>query len=188
MDEFDILHFHIDYMQFPLFRDHCSRTLTTLHGRQDLPDLAVAYSAFPEMPLVSISNDQRRPFPDLNWKRTIYHGLPASIYPFSPTAKGGYLAFLGRIRPEKRPDRAIEIARRAGIPLKIAAKVDRVDEAVGAVAKAARLDRSAIRVQFERRFSVERMANDYLGLYREMIGDRALSSAAASPMIAASAT
>jgi glycosyltransferase involved in cell wall biosynthesis len=125
--EFDVLHFHIDYLQFPLFRDLAARTVTTQHGRLDLPDLRVAYRAFPEFPLVSISDDQRRPCPDWYWLRTVHHGLPSNIYAFSPLAQGGYLAFLGRICPEKRPDHAIEIARRAGLPLKIAAKVDRVD-------------------------------------------------------------
>jgi glycosyltransferase involved in cell wall biosynthesis len=125
---FDVLHFHIDYLQFPLFRDLAARTLTTQHGRLDLPDLPVAYRAFPEFPLVSISDDQRRPCPDWHWLRTVHHGLPPHLYPFSPRGAGGYLAFLGRICPEKRPDHAIEIARRAGLPLKIAAKVDRVDQ------------------------------------------------------------
>jgi glycosyltransferase involved in cell wall biosynthesis len=127
--EFDVLHFHIDYLHFPLFRDLAARTLTTQHGRLDLPDLPVAYRAFPEFPLVSISDDQRRPCPDWYWVRTVHHGLPANRYPFSPHAEGDYLAFLGRICPEKRPDHAIEIARRAGLPLKIAAKIDRVDQA-----------------------------------------------------------
>ena len=127
--DFDVRHFHIDYLHFPLFRDLAARTLTTQHGRLDLPDLPVAYQAFPEFPLVSISDDQRRPCPDWSWLRTVHHGLPEHLYPFAPRAEGGYLAFLGRICPEKRPDQAIEIARRAGLPLKIAAKVDRVDQA-----------------------------------------------------------
>jgi glycosyltransferase involved in cell wall biosynthesis len=126
--EFDVMHFHIDYLQFPLFRDLAARTLTTQHGRLDLPDLPVAYRAFPEFPLVSISDDQRGPCPDWYWLRTVHHGLPPNLYPFSALAHNGYLAFLGRICPEKRPDHAIEIARRAGLPLKIAAKVDRVDQ------------------------------------------------------------
>jgi glycosyltransferase involved in cell wall biosynthesis len=127
--EFDVMHFHIDYLHFPLFRDLAVRTLTTQHGRLDLPDLPVACRAFPEFPLVSISDDQRRPCPNWYWLRTVHHGLPANLYPFSPVGTGGYLAFLGRICPEKRPDHAIEIARRAGLPLKIAAKIDRVDQA-----------------------------------------------------------
>jgi glycosyltransferase involved in cell wall biosynthesis len=126
-DDFDILHFHIDQFQFPLFRTMSGRTLTTLHGRQDLPDLVPLYLGFPEMPLVSISDAQRRPVPNASYIATIHHGIPANLhYPtFEP--RGGYLAFLGRISPEKRPDRAIEIARAAGVPLKIAAKVDKVD-------------------------------------------------------------
>jgi glycosyltransferase involved in cell wall biosynthesis len=127
--EFDVLHFHIDYLHFPLFRALSRNTVTTLHGRLDLPDLLPVFAAFPEMSLVSISDHQRRPMPHLRWLRTIHHGLPNDLYPFAPAPAGDYLAFLGRICPEKRPDRAIEIARRAGIPLKIAAKVDRVDEA-----------------------------------------------------------
>ena len=126
-DEFDILHFHIDLFHFPLFRSLAARTLTTLHGRQDLGDLKPFYSRFGEMPLVSISNDQRKPLPHANFVATIHHGIPADLHrpSFEPA---GYLAFLGRISPEKRPDRAIRIARAAGIPLKIAAKVDKVDE------------------------------------------------------------
>jgi glycosyltransferase involved in cell wall biosynthesis len=126
-DEFDILHFHIDLFHFPLFRSMAARTLTTLHGRQDLGDLKSFYSRFGEMPLVSISNDQRKPLPHANFVSTIHHGIPAAL--LRPTFEpGGYLAFLGRISPEKRPDRAIRIARAAGIPLKIAAKVDKADE------------------------------------------------------------
>ena len=126
-DEFDILHFHIDLFHFPLFRALAARTLTTLHGRQDLGDLKPFYSRFGEMPLVSVSNDQRKPLPHANFVGTIYHGIPAELHRPS-FEQGSYLAFLGRISPEKRPDRAIRIARAAGIPLKIAAKVDKVDE------------------------------------------------------------
>jgi glycosyltransferase involved in cell wall biosynthesis len=127
--EFDILHFHIDQFQFPLFRDMAPRTLTTLHGRQDLPDLQYLYAKFPEMPLVSISDAQRSPIPDASFAATVYHGLPEGQLQPTLQPQGGYLAFLGRISPEKRLDRAIEIAQAAGLPLKIAAKVDRVDEA-----------------------------------------------------------
>ena len=126
-DEFDIIHFHIDLFQFPLFRSLAGRTLTTLHGRQDLPDLKPFYSRFGEMPLVSISNDQRKPLPHANFVATIHHGLPAELHQPS-FGQGSYLAFLGRISPEKRADRAIRIARAAGISLKIAAKIDKVDE------------------------------------------------------------
>ena len=125
--DFDILHFHIDQFHFPLFRPIAGRTVTTLHGRQDLPDLHPLYVGFGDMPLVSISNAQRRPIPNANFVATIHHGIPAGLYRPSVQASGGYLAFLGRISPEKRPDRAIVIARAAGIPLKIAAKVDRAD-------------------------------------------------------------
>jgi glycosyltransferase involved in cell wall biosynthesis len=126
-DEFDVIHFHIDLFQFPLFRALAGRTLTTLHGRQDLPDLKPFYSRFGEMPLVSISDDQRKPLPHANFVATIHHGLPAELHQPS-FGRGSYLAFLGRISPEKRADRAIRIARAAGMPLKIAAKVDKVDE------------------------------------------------------------
>jgi glycosyltransferase involved in cell wall biosynthesis len=126
-DEFDALHFHIDYLHYPLFRDLARRTITTAHGRQDLPDLPVVYATFPEFGLISISDHQRHSLPHAPWLRTIHHGIPAHLYPFRSPAGGDYLAFLGRICPEKRPDRAIEIARRTGIPLRIAAKVDRVD-------------------------------------------------------------
>ncbi len=256
-DEFDIVHFHIDVLHFPLFRDMASRTLTTLHGRQDLPDLGPFYRAFNEMPVVSISYDQRTSMPPMNWQGTVYHGMPADLCPFRPAARGGYLAFLGRICPEKRVDQAIEIARRSGASLKIAAKVDKVDEvyfeseiahllndplveyvgeigdsdkpsflgdadallfpidwpepfglvmieamacgtpviayprgsvpeviedgltgyivdsfdeAAEAVGRLYRLDRKAVREEFIRRFSVERMADEYLAIYRSLMG------------------
>jgi glycosyltransferase involved in cell wall biosynthesis len=126
-DEFDVLHFHIDLFHFPLFRSLEARTLTTLHGRQDLGDLKPFYYRFGEMPLVSVSNDQRKPLPHANFVATIHHGIPADLHRPS-FEQGSYLAFLGRISPEKRPDRAIRIARASGIPLKIAAKVDKVDD------------------------------------------------------------
>ena len=125
--EFDVLHFHIDFFHFPLFRSLAARTLTTLHGRQDLADLKPFYSRFGEMPLVSISHDQRKSLPHANFVATIHHGIPADLHRPS-FEQGRYLAFLGRISPEKRPDRAIRIARATGMPLKIAAKVDKVDE------------------------------------------------------------
>ncbi|HYC02319.1 MAG TPA: glycosyltransferase family 4 protein [Azospirillaceae bacterium] len=254
--EFDILHFHVDLIHFPVVREFAHRTLTTLHGRLDLPDLPAVYDVFDDLPLVSISMAQRRPLPGVAWAGMIHHGLPAGLLPFQPTPAGGYLAFLGRISPEKRPDRAIEIARRAGLPLRIAAKVDPADQAywdevieplvranplveyvgeigeaekaaflgdalallfpidwpepfglvmieamscgtptiafgcgsvpeiiedgvtgfvvgdmdaaVAAVARAARLDRAQIRRSFERRFTVVRMAADYVDLYRSL--------------------
>jgi glycosyltransferase involved in cell wall biosynthesis len=126
-DEFDILHFHIDLLQNPLIHEIADRTVTTLHGRLDLPDLYPFYSAFADIPVVSISKHQRLPMPPVNWVGCVYHGVPSEHLPFTARPKDGYLAFLGRICPEKRPDRAIEIAARAGMPLKIAAKIDVVD-------------------------------------------------------------
>jgi glycosyltransferase involved in cell wall biosynthesis len=129
-DDFDVLHFHIDLLHFPMIRAFSDRTVTTLHGRLDQAGLKTLYGAFPEIPLTSISQDQRRPMPRrVNWVGNVYHGLPADLLPFRRKAEGGYLAFLGRIAPEKGPDRAIEIAVRAGLPLKIAAKIDPVDQA-----------------------------------------------------------
>jgi glycosyltransferase involved in cell wall biosynthesis len=129
VEEFDILHFHIDLFHFPLFHPLADRTLTTLHGRQDLPDLRAFFFGFRDMPLVSISQAQREPLPHAQFVGTVHHGIPLDLHQPVYRPGGGYLAFLGRISPEKRPDRAIRIARQAGIPLKIAAKVDKVDEA-----------------------------------------------------------
>lgn len=259
LDEFDIVHYHVDYLHFPLSRRSRVPQLTTLHGRLDSPELAPLFREYREMPLVSISNDQRRPLPFANWVGTVYHGLPQDQFRLNP--KGGeYLAFLGRISPEKRPDRAIEIARRAGLPLKIAAKVDRADQeyfereikplldhplvefigeindadkqdflggalallfpidwpepfglvmieamacgtpviawccgsvpevmedgvtgyvvdslegAVQAVRRVEELDRRACRAVFERRFTSRRMAEGYLRLYRQILGQSA---------------
>jgi len=126
-EEFDILHFHIDQFHFPLFRPIAHRTVTTLHGRQDLHDLKPLYVGFWDMPLISISNSQRRPVPGANFIATVLHGIPLGLHRPTYKPRSGYLAFLGRISPEKRPDRAIAIARQSGIPLKIAAKVDKVD-------------------------------------------------------------
>jgi glycosyltransferase involved in cell wall biosynthesis len=264
-DEFDVLHFHIDYLHYPLFKNFARHTVTTAHGRQDMPDLPVVYAAFPEFGLISISDHQRLPWPHGPWLRTIHHGLPLHLYPFTPNPDGHYLAFLGRICPEKRPDRAIEIARRTGIPLKIAAKVDRVDQAyfeaivrpllddplvefvgeigerekaaflgqaqavlfpidwpepfglvlieamacgtpviawrcgsvpeiiehggtgflvddveaaIRAVAQLDDLDRQSIRARFEHRFSAERMAKDYLAVYRSLAPEAVLAASA----------
>jgi len=255
-DEFDVLHFHIDYLHFPLFRPEAAKTLTTLHGRQDLYDHKPFYLRLNKMPLVSISNAQRAPVPNANFVATVYHGLPPDLHKPTLHPQGGYLAFLGRISPEKRPDRAIAIARAAGIPLKIAAKVDKadesyfcevirpmlhapgvefigeinertkteflgqasallfpvdspepfglvmvealacgtpvlafrcgsvpeiiddgvtgrivstVDEAMRALSEVLSLDRQAVRRRFEQRFSAERMAKDYVRLYRSML-------------------
>jgi glycosyltransferase involved in cell wall biosynthesis len=254
-DAFDIVHFHTDYLHFPLFARHWAKTLTTLHGRLDLPHLPPILREFAMMPLVSISNAQRTPVPWANWHSTVYHGLPSNLYNLG-CGDGGYLAFIGRLCPEKRPDWAIEIACRSGMPLTIAAKVDKVDrayyktrirpllkdplvefigeigdgekaaflgdaaallfpidwpepfglalieamangtpviafrrgsvseivedgvtglivdsvdDAVGAVARAKTLDRLAIRRRFEERYSVERMARDYLALYDALL-------------------
>ena len=124
--EFDILHFHIDLFHYPFARAFPSRTVTTLHGRLDLPDLHPFYRAFGDLPVISISNAQREPMPPVNWLATVQHGLPENL--LTATARRGrYLAFLGRISPEKRVDRAILIARELGMKLKIAAKVDGAD-------------------------------------------------------------
>ena len=124
--DFDVIHFHVDYLHLPISRRAGIPHVTTLHGRLDLPDLEAVYREFHDAPVVSISNAQRAPLPDAGWEDTVYHGLPPGL--FRPgRGEGGYLAFLGRISPEKRVDRAIEIARRAGKKLRIAAKVDRAD-------------------------------------------------------------
>jgi glycosyltransferase involved in cell wall biosynthesis len=260
-DSFDLIHFHIDYLHFPLMRQLPLPHLTTRHGRQDLWDLEPLFAAYPDMPLVSISDSQRQPQPSANWVATVYHGLPGEKFRFSPDG-GKYLAFLGRISPEKRVDRAIGIAARAGRELVIAAKVDQadheyfetcikpllkrpgvrfigevgdtgkvellggalallfpidwpepfglamiegmaygtpviawncgsvpeiiddgitgriidsIDEAVAAVDEVAAFDRAAVRRRFEERFSAERMADDYLAVYAQVI-DAASSS------------
>ncbi|HMM75105.1 MAG TPA: glycosyltransferase family 4 protein [Gammaproteobacteria bacterium] len=271
-DEFDVLHFHIDILHYPLAAAFSDKLVTTLHGRLDLPDLKPFYSAFGHHSLVSISGDQRRPLPPVNWAGTVHHGLPEDLLPFSASPRGGYLAFLGRISPEKRPDRAIEIAARAGMRLKIAAKVDKVDqaywdeligpmvashpnvefigeiderqkadflgsarallfpidwpepfglamieamacgtpviafhrgsvpeviddgltgfivreldEAVAAVHRVGELDRSTVRATFERRFTAQRMARDYLAIYRALPGVRRASTCRPAVMTA----
>src|SRR5262249_42052952 len=136
VSRFDLVHFHTDYLHFPLLRRHPCASVTTLHGRLHVPDLGALFRDYAEVPLVSISNDQRRPIHRANWQATVHHGLPRGLYTFrepphptlSPSGGGGrvrgdYLAFLGRISPEKRLDRAIEIARLAGRRLKFAAKI-----------------------------------------------------------------
>ena len=127
--EFDILHFHVDLLHFPLLRELGVRSITTLHGRIDSADLRRFYAEFTDMPVVSISHDQRRHLPHANWAGTVHHGLPLDTYSFSDRPHGDYLAFIGRIAPEKRADRAIAIAKLAGMRLRIAAKVDPVDRA-----------------------------------------------------------
>jgi glycosyltransferase involved in cell wall biosynthesis len=269
-DAFDIIHFHTDYLHFPLFAQRWRKTLTTMHGRLDLPDLPPVLREFATMPLVSISNAQRAPVPWANWYSTVYTDCQRA-----GNGDGGYLAFIGRICPEKRPDWAVEIARRAGLPLTIAAKVDKADrsyyktrikpllkdplvefigeigdsdkgaflgdaiallfpidwpepfglvlieamangtpviafgrgsvpeiidhgitgfivdsvgEAVAAIPLAKALDRGAIRRRFEKRFSVEHMARDYVALYGEVLRcgtvDAVLSSAATAHAMA----
>ena len=257
-ESYDLIHFHVDFLHFPLSRRHAYPTLTTLHGRLDIPDLQLIHRTYREMPLVSISESQRRPLSWANWKANVYHGLPETLYRFRPQP-GKYLAFLGRLSPEKRPDRAIEIACRAGMPIKIAAKVDAVDrdyfeahirpllkrqgveyigeigesdkdsflgeayallfpidwpepfglvmieamacgtpvvayacgavpeviendvtgyvvdnldDAVAAVERIAALDRSTCRARFEQRFSAQRMANNYVDVYRRLLHGR----------------
>ena len=126
---FDILHFHVDMLHFPMFEHHAQKCVTTLHGRLDIKDLPTAYSHWPSYGLVSISNNQRRPLAKANWLATVPHGLAPDVYRFQAQPRGEYLAFLGRMSPEKGPEAAIRLAIRAGLPLKIAAKVDMVDRA-----------------------------------------------------------
>ncbi len=125
--DFDVIHSHLDFLGFPLGRRNAVPVVTTLHGRLDLQELEPVFREYEEMPLVSISDAQRRPLPWANWQATIHHGLPRDLYSFHPQPEG-YLAFLGRISPEKRPDQAIEIAKRTGRLLRIAAKVDPADQ------------------------------------------------------------
>jgi glycosyltransferase involved in cell wall biosynthesis len=127
VNEFDILHFHTDYLHFPFSYNNNLTTITTLHGRLDIDDLKPIYKKFVDMPVVSISDAQREPLPIANWIGTVYHGLPSNLYE-KGKGKGGYVTFIGRISPEKRADRAIEIARQAGIKIKIAAKIDKADQ------------------------------------------------------------
>jgi glycosyltransferase involved in cell wall biosynthesis len=266
--EFDVLHFHVDHLHLPLFRPLARKTVTTMHGRLDLPALAALYRQFTDMPLVSISDSQRAPLRFANWAATVYHGLAREICPFNPafhaSPRNGYFAFLGRVSPEKGLGRAIEIVRRAGSRLRIAAKIDPADHehfetvikpqlgsrgiefvgelneaqkpaflgnaiallfpidwpepfglamieamscgtpviawangavpeivedgvtgcivdsieaAVAALEKAARLDRALVRRRFEERFSAQRMARDYLSVYRTLGRRRAMAAA-----------
>ena len=253
---FDVIHWHLDYFHFPMSRRLGVPQLTTLHGRLDIPDIQAVYTEFPDMPVVSISNDQRQPLPQANWAATVHHGMPPNeLVPRADV--GDYLAFLGRISPEKGADRAIEVARRTGMPLRIAAKVDDTDReyfereiepllggahvdwvgeigpddkneflgrarallfpidwsepfglvmiesmacgtpviayragsvpevitdgvsgfivediegAVEAVNRLGEIDRAAVRAAFEDRFTVERMARDYLRVYEHLVG------------------
>ena len=124
--QFDIIHSHLDILSFPISRRCTTPTLTTLYGRLDLPEIGSVFKEYRDMPVVSISNAQQTPLPDVNWQGTVHHGLPKDLYSFHPSP-GSYLAFLGRISHEKRPDHAIEIAKRVGMPLRIAARVDEAD-------------------------------------------------------------
>ncbi len=262
--QYDIVHFHTDYPHFPMSRRRRTPHITTLHGRLDLPDLQPLYREFEDMPLVSISDAQRAPIAWANWRATVYHGLPLDLHTLRKQS-GKYLAFLGRVSPEKRIDRAIEIAARTGMELKIAAKVDKADQqyydavikplldhplveflgevggrdkdellgnayalvfpidwpepfglvmieamacgtpviafrkgsvpevidegvsgfvvtsveaAVKAVARIPELSREVCRETFERRFSAERMADDYLCVYRAQQADARLPASA----------
>lgn len=259
-EAFDLIHFHIDYLHYPLSRRSSYAQLTTLHGRLDLPDLAPLYREFTDMPLISISDAQRTPLPMARWVGTVHHGLPAALYR-PGDGRGGYLAFIGRISPEKGVADAIDIAQKAGVPLKIAAKVDdnhwdyfhkviepllaqpgieyvgeigeqdkgaflghaaallffidwpepfglamieamacgtpviarrrgsvpelieagvtgllceTPSDAIAAVRRVGRLDRQRVRAEFESRFTVERMARDYLQHYQRVIDAYAL--------------
>ncbi len=124
--KFDVIHFHTDYLHFPVAQLLSTPHVTTLHGRLDLPDLKPLYRHFNTIPVVSISDNQREPVPYANWVETIFNGVPEALYTLHPEP-GKYLVFIGRISPEKRVDRAIEIAIRSGMPIRIAAKVDKVD-------------------------------------------------------------
>jgi glycosyltransferase involved in cell wall biosynthesis len=125
-EQFDIIHFHTDYFHFPLTSRSATPYVTTLHGRLDIPDLQPVYDKFPMQPVISISNNQRKPLPQANWIGNVYHGIPEELHVLQPEP-GKYLAFMGRISPEKGADKAIEIAIAANRPLKIAAKVDKAD-------------------------------------------------------------
>jgi glycosyltransferase involved in cell wall biosynthesis len=127
-EDFDVIHSHIDYWSFPFARLSKTPSVSTMHGRLDLEDLKPIYARYKTVPLISISDGQRMPVPFMNWISTVHHGLPRDLLNYSK-GPGKYLAFLGRISPEKRPDLAIDIARKAGIPIKLAAKVDVVDRA-----------------------------------------------------------
>jgi glycosyltransferase involved in cell wall biosynthesis len=126
--EFDVLHFHLDYWSFSLFSRQSTPFCTTLHGRLDLPELQPMFDTFDTVPIISITDAQRRPLPQANFVATVHHGLPADLLTPTPGVVPSYLAFMGRICPEKRPDLAIQIARKSGLPLRLAAKVDRADQ------------------------------------------------------------
>jgi glycosyltransferase involved in cell wall biosynthesis len=159
--EFDIIHVHIDHMHLPLFAHRHLPFVTTLHGRLDLPEVVPLFELFHEAPFVSISDAQRRPLPFVRWAATIHHGLPADLLRLNRKPER-YLAFLGRISPEKGPDRAIRIAERAGLPLKIAAKVDAADRAYFEAVIEPMLRQHAGRVEFIGEIT-ERQKDEFLG-------------------------
>ena len=161
LSRFDVVHFHCDYLQFPLLRRQYWANVSTLHGRIHLNDVEALFREYAGMPLVSISDAQRRPLPDANWQATIYHGLPRNLHTFQPRP-GRYLAFLGRISPEKGVDRAIEIARAAGAPLKIAAKIYSEDQAYFQTVITPLLDRTRSLVEFVGEVGGTRK-NEFLG-------------------------
>ena len=163
--QFDIVHFHIDYLHFPLVRRCRTPCVTTLHGRQDLPDLDPLYRHFCEQPLVSISDSQREPLPMATWCATVHHGLPPDLYRFHPKP-GDYFAFLGRLSPEKRVDRAIAIAIACGIPLRIHAKVDPADRHYFESQVRPLLDHPLVEFGGE---IEEREKNDFLGNARALL-------------------
>lgn len=166
-DEFDVIHFHCDYLHYPLSRRSGYRHVTTLHGRLDMPELQPLYRQFADVPLVSISNAQRKPLPLANWVATVPHGLPADLYAGSERP-GDYLAFLGRISPEKGLDRAIEIALRVGIPLRVAAKVDRADREYFRVRIEPLFERAGKLVEFIGEIG-EAQKQDFLGQARALL-------------------
>jgi glycosyltransferase involved in cell wall biosynthesis len=126
--EFDVLHFHLEHLHLPAFRPWEGRCVTTLHGRLDPPDRVSPNRELDDMPLVSVSNAQRRPLPQANWVGTVYHGLPDAVCPYNPAPRGHYLAFLGQVSPGNGLERAVEIARRSGWRLRVAAKADSADQ------------------------------------------------------------
>jgi glycosyltransferase involved in cell wall biosynthesis len=128
-EAFDVVHFHLDFMHLPFARRIGAPRVTTQHGRLDQPHLSKLFDQYGELPMISISDAQRKPLPQANWCKTIHHGLPNDLYELHAGSQDGYFAFIGRISPEKRVDRAIEVAKQLGVPLKIAAKVDPADAA-----------------------------------------------------------
>ena len=164
-DRYDVIHFHVDVLQYPLARRCACPSVTTLHGRLDLPDLVPLYRHFADAPLVSISNSQRKPLAFANWRATVHHGLPPDLYTFHP-GPGDYFAFVGRISPEKRVDRAIEIATACGVPLRIAAKVDAADRDYFALHIKPLLDHPLVEFVGE---IDEQRKNDFIGNARALL-------------------